>query len=96
MRWEGEVGEGTQTRQVGQEEESESEKVSNCAVRCCGASHSADRQTDRQVRGPSIRQSTGNYIICFVYVIYVQIRLLIVFYTTVRYFVNNKCIVSVF
>lgn len=47
MRWEGEVGEGTQTRQVGQEEESESEKVSNCAVRCCGVPHSAvgDRQT---------------------------------------------------
>lgn len=59
MRWEGEVGEGTQTRQVGQEEESESEKVSNCAVRCCGASHSAvgDRQTDRHVRAPNIRQS---------------------------------------
>lgn len=59
MRWEGEVGEGTQTRQVGQEEESESEKVSNCAVRCCGVSHSAvgDRQTDRHVRALNIRQS---------------------------------------
>lgn len=95
MRWEGEVGEGTQTRQVGQEEESESEKVSNCAVRCCGASHSADRQTDRQVQA-SGKACEITLHICFVCVIYVQTRLLIVLYTTVRYFVNNKCIVSVF